>query len=295
VVLSEARAGVRPYAGDTPLATARAVASGDHRPLGDLRPDVDPALAATVERAMATDPGRRFGSALAMSAALSSGGAAAGAAVVAGDAASPVPNTLLDAPGAPATSVLDRGPSGGTEVAGPPAPMARPRARVPLALLVGLVFLALLVAGLHSRSGPSAGRSPTAASAPSSTAAPTTTTVAPSPTDALAAQLRAAAARLGTSDGTRAPDLASSLRQVADQIQAGGGGPAATAAMISVGAWHLTGQLSDAASTTAVNLLSRVPGVTVVTLPSQPVLPAATAPAPTPAPGKGKDKGKGKD
>ncbi|MDQ3642427.1 MAG: hypothetical protein M3450_13430, partial [Actinomycetota bacterium] len=81
------------------------------------------------------------------------------------------------------------------------------------------------------------------------------------------------------SDGARAADLASQLRQVADQVEAGSGGGTATGAIISVGAWRLTGQLSEAAATSAISLLSRVPGVTVVTLPSQPVISVPTAPA----------------
>ena len=282
VVLYEALAGTRPFPGDTPLATARAVASGDHRLLGDLRPDLDPALVATVERAMATDPGRRFGSAQAMADALAGPPAGAGASA-----------TVLDA-GAPATSILDRDALHGTGAAVAPAPMARPRARVPLALLVVLVFVALLVAGLHSRSGRGAASTATTASSAPTTGAAPATTAAASPAAALAAELRAAAGRLGPADGARAADLATSLRSVADQVQAGSGGPAATGALISVGAWHLTGQLSDGATTSAVTLLSRVPGVTVVTLPSAPAVSGPGAPA-TPAPAGGKGKGKDKN
>ncbi|MCA1682774.1 MAG: hypothetical protein LC685_02070, partial [Actinobacteria bacterium] len=117
----------------------------------------------------------------------------------------------------------------------------------------------------------------------------TSVTTAPSPTAGLANDLRAAAGRLGPADGARAADLATALRQVADQVQSGGGGVAATTSIVSVGAWRLTGQLSDAAATSAIALLSRVPGVTVVTLPSTPLLPGVTTP---PASGNGKSKGK---
>jgi len=55
VVLYEALTGSKPFAGTTPMAMARAVVAGDHRPLGELRPGLDPALVCTVERAMATD------------------------------------------------------------------------------------------------------------------------------------------------------------------------------------------------------------------------------------------------
>ncbi|HTJ75682.1 MAG TPA: serine/threonine-protein kinase [Acidimicrobiales bacterium] len=274
VVLYEALAGRCPFAGDTPLAAARAVAAGEYPPLRELRPDVDPALAATVERAMAREPGDRFPSAEAMAASLAAPGAAAGA------------PTLVDAVVPPPTSVLD------VESLAPP-PMVKPRGRVPLALLVGLVLVALLVAGLQHRGGKS-GTNTVASQSPSSTAAP-------SPTSSLVNDLRAAAGRLGANDGARAADLAGSLRQVADQVDAGSpaAGATATAAIVTVGAWRLTGQLTDSAASTAVALLSRVPGVTVVTLPAQTGGNAgtvATTAAPAPAAGKGKadDKGTGK-
>jgi serine/threonine protein kinase len=44
VVMYEALAGTRPFAGDTPLATAHAIDGGAHKPLGEHRPDIDPVL-----------------------------------------------------------------------------------------------------------------------------------------------------------------------------------------------------------------------------------------------------------
>ena len=70
VVLYEGLAGRKPYEGDNAMVTARAVAEGDHVPLGTLRPDLDDALVRAVERAMDPDPGARFPSAAAMGAAL---------------------------------------------------------------------------------------------------------------------------------------------------------------------------------------------------------------------------------
>ena len=60
----------KPFEGDNAMATARAVVAGDHVPLGDVRPDLDPALVRAVERAMDPDPQARFPSAAAMAAAL---------------------------------------------------------------------------------------------------------------------------------------------------------------------------------------------------------------------------------
>ena len=72
VVLYEAAAGTRPFTGEGPSAVAEAVVIGTHVPLGEQRPDLSPALVATVERALATDPADRFADAEAMRDALTS-------------------------------------------------------------------------------------------------------------------------------------------------------------------------------------------------------------------------------
>jgi len=66
VVLYEALSGQKPFSGETPLALAHAVYSSVPTSLRRLRPDIDPRLAATVERAMHKVPQRRFPSAAAM-------------------------------------------------------------------------------------------------------------------------------------------------------------------------------------------------------------------------------------
>ena len=66
----EALTGRRPYMHDNPGALAHAILHEDPPPLVALRPDVDPALAAVIERATARDPAERFYSAGAMQAAL---------------------------------------------------------------------------------------------------------------------------------------------------------------------------------------------------------------------------------
>ena len=71
VVLYEALTGQKPFGGTTPVAVAQAVVVGDHRPLAELRPDIDKPLVDAVERAMARDPEQRFPSAASMAAALS--------------------------------------------------------------------------------------------------------------------------------------------------------------------------------------------------------------------------------
>jgi serine/threonine protein kinase len=70
VVGYEALSGRRAFPQENLAELARAVAEDTPPRLAVLRPDVDPALAAVIERAMARDPGWRFGSADEMRAAL---------------------------------------------------------------------------------------------------------------------------------------------------------------------------------------------------------------------------------
>lgn len=67
VVAYEALTGRRAYPQEILSALADAIAAGQLAPLTSLRPDVDPALAATIERAMARDPRWRFATAEQMS------------------------------------------------------------------------------------------------------------------------------------------------------------------------------------------------------------------------------------
>jgi serine/threonine protein kinase len=70
VVGYEALAGCRAFPQENLVELARFIAEGTPPPLAALRPDVDPALASAIERAMARDPAWRFGSADEMRAAL---------------------------------------------------------------------------------------------------------------------------------------------------------------------------------------------------------------------------------
>ncbi|WP_029539419.1 MULTISPECIES: serine/threonine-protein kinase [unclassified Rhodococcus (in: high G+C Gram-positive bacteria)] len=66
VVGYEALAGHRPFAGDNILSLARAITDGAARPLRDARPDADPNLVHTIERAMARYPQQRYADAQSM-------------------------------------------------------------------------------------------------------------------------------------------------------------------------------------------------------------------------------------
>jgi serine/threonine protein kinase len=73
VVLYEGLTGTRPFAAPTPIAMVHAIDQASPAPLREQCPGLDPALVATVERAMARNPDDRFASAAAMSAALRAG------------------------------------------------------------------------------------------------------------------------------------------------------------------------------------------------------------------------------
>lgn len=168
VVLYEALTGRCPFPGETPVATAVAIVAGDHPPLDEVRPGLDPALVTPITRAMATDPAQRFESAAAMAAAL----AMRDPTVAMGDDV-----TLVHA-AAPGTAILDVPVmSDTTEVAVAPAlPARRSRSRVPLAaLLAALAFVALLVAVLNRGDGNGPN---TPVSAQTETTLPVPTTVA---------------------------------------------------------------------------------------------------------------------
>ena len=172
VVLYEALAGRKPFDGPSPLAVARAVADGAHVPLGTVRPDLDPRLVASVERAMAPDPADRFATADEMAAALTG---AAGAATVE-DAPRPDGTMILPAGVAPMPTRRARSTHG---------PVLWTRRSVRVWTLVALAVLALLflLARPHGPNTDLVRRDtpqPTVSSTPTTT--PTTaTTAAPAP------------------------------------------------------------------------------------------------------------------
>lgn len=126
VVGFEAATGYRAFPQDNPASLARAVMDLTPLPLAIARPDVDPALAAVVDRAMSKDPRHRFASAEQMRAAL-------------GGTFAPRPATkVLDAP----VPVTYAGPDADYFV---PARTRRTLSRNQKFLAAAAVFIALLV------------------------------------------------------------------------------------------------------------------------------------------------------
>jgi serine/threonine protein kinase len=159
-VLYEAVSGRRMFAGAGPLDYARQVVDTDPVPLSMAAPGTDPALAATVDRALQKDPGRRFSSAADMLAAL--GGPAEAPTATAGWG----PPIGVIAP----TDVLPR----------EPAVRRRPDRRSPAWWVAGAIALAIAVVviiALASSRGPAGVPSPSTTVAPVTSTRVTSTTV----------------------------------------------------------------------------------------------------------------------
>jgi serine/threonine-protein kinase len=284
VILYEALAGRPAFEGDTPVATAFAVQHTTPVPLAELRPELSPAIADVVERAMRRDTAERFATAAEM-----------GEAVEAA--------RTLDLREAPDTVVVpmaaDAGHDDTVTIARPatavpaPAPAIPARLRqarigdrnlanlVPVLVVAGLI-LVLLAFLATTRSTGGDGGSEAAATGPTNPASPLTT------------ELRNVAARVDdpAHDGPAGPQAAAGLRSIADKLDAGQqAGADATALARQVATWHQQRQLFDTASSISLAVLAKVPGVDMAAAQAG----AAPAPAATPKPGKGEKKKKGDD
>ena len=257
VVLYEALAGAKPFRGTTPVDVATAVLNTQPPPLRDLRPDVDPQVAAAVQRALSKDPAARPATAAEMAAALAGGPLPAadptvvvavpepeGDATLVGGSSLVVPAVAEGAAHEPPAGaaagrpVADR-PAAGRPVAGRrPGPSSWASPGLRLALLgTGLLLLVLLAVAL---SGAGTGDSDGSA---------------------LASAIRDLAGRVENGDGPRGPDAAARLETIADQVEAGGGADEANALLRDVGQWNGGGQLSDTAAEKITEVLSRIEGV----------------------------------
>lgn len=171
----EALTGRRPFPQENPAALLHAILDAPPPPISALRPDVNPALAATIDRAMARDVTQRFGSAEHMRAALSG-----------------APSALLmgPAPAAasrPATKILAEPLAPSAAYFVPPAPRRRPMSRERKLLLAAAGFVALVVAGLALALDPSSSTPPPqqiSTSTPAQPPPPPPTTAAPPPSSA---------------------------------------------------------------------------------------------------------------
>lgn len=153
----EALTGRRSFPQENPAALLHAILHAPPPPLAALRPDDDPVLTAVIDRATAREPGRRFGTAHAMRAAL--------------DGAVPA----QPAPARPATKVMATPLAPSANYFVPPAAQGRPMSRERKLLMAAAAFVGLVIAVLALALDPS---STSQAPEPISTS---TTAVAPPP------------------------------------------------------------------------------------------------------------------
>jgi serine/threonine-protein kinase len=149
VVGYEALAAHRPFPHDNMAALARAILYERPPPLAPLRPDVDPGLIAMIERAMAPDRRRRFGSAEEMRAWLH------------GRRTVTTAGVGVAAPPRPATKVLGMPPPAYAPNTFVPALVPRMTSRKKKVLSALAVLVALIVIPLALAFDPSSSHAPT--------------------------------------------------------------------------------------------------------------------------------------
>ncbi|HUP70656.1 MAG TPA: serine/threonine-protein kinase [Acidimicrobiales bacterium] len=272
VVLYEALTGVKPFVGDTALAVATAIVTS---PAPSLEPAgagarLDPQMIAAVERAMAKNPAQRPATAAEMAAdlglgvaALTAMGSDATVAMAGGRLAGGADPTLVSAPGTPdrAVPVEQDQPHRRPQVQ-INSPLAHRRRLAPALLAAAAVLLFIvLIAAAGGGGGGGAGSADRTA---------------------LASELSDLADRMEVGDGAKGPEAAKRLREVADQVEAGGGGDSATDLLGEATDWNREGQLFRTAYNELVSLLRRVPGVDASVLNTTTVAPPTTSPAPPP-------------
>ena len=152
VVMYEALTGRPPFGEGTPIALAIRIRDGRYEPLRRVAPDVDPALAKTVARAMSKDPMGRFASAEEMALALTEqgvlGASADTTAIVERPSDStavlePVPRRRTQRPRRSRSRItLSPSPSAPPPTAAP----RRPARRLATALLVGVIGVVAVIA-----------------------------------------------------------------------------------------------------------------------------------------------------
>ncbi|KUI31962.1 protein kinase [Mycobacterium sp. IS-1742] len=174
VVGYEAIVGRRAFPQDTPVALARAIMDDPPRPLSEIGPDLDPALAGAIDRAMTRDPARRFGDAAQMRAAVNGDRQALLAGAAPAMAASP----------RPATRILDQPlPPSAQYVVPPPAPSLWRRlpGRTRKAIFAAAILVCLTVAGLAVAADPFSTAPSTGPVSTSSPPPPTSSSAPPPP------------------------------------------------------------------------------------------------------------------
>ncbi len=278
VLLYEALAGTKPFDGPTPVAVADAVLNTRPRPLPELRPDVDPTLAAAVHQAMERDPAARPASARDLLRLIEERRPVAPDPTVALPLHGPGPDaTLVGAPGlvVPPASAASAIPTGASRAAGAGRGPIDRRLAIIGAGVVAVLLLLLLLATWGGSAG-SGGRA------------------------ALVSDIHELASRVKVDGGPQGPVAAERLDTVGDQVAAGGGADEANALLAEAATWTQEGRLSAAATNAMATLLGRIDGVDPGLATATTTVPTTVVPVTEPPPvhsgdGGGKKRGKGSD
>jgi serine/threonine-protein kinase len=145
----EALTGRPPFGEGTPIALAIRIRDGRYEPLRRVVPDVDPALAKTVARAMSKDPMGRFASAEEMALELMGqdvpGASADTTAIVERPSESTAVLEAVPPAAEPYAAEPGAEPAAPEQVVAPTTPAAvRPGRRLGIALLVGVILIAVI-------------------------------------------------------------------------------------------------------------------------------------------------------
>jgi len=151
VVMYEALTGRPPFGEGTPIALAIRIRDGRYEPLRRVVPDLDPALAKTVARAMSKDPMARFASAEEMALELTDQqrpGASADTTAIVERPSEPTAVLPVGQPAndpAPAAAPPATQPAATEQVAPPPTvTRVRPGRRLGIALVAGLIVIGVI-------------------------------------------------------------------------------------------------------------------------------------------------------
>ncbi len=171
VVMYKALTGRPPFGEGTPIALAIRIRDGRYEPLRRVAPDVDPALAKTVARAMSKDPMGRFASAEEMALALTEHDVPGASADTTAIVERPSDSTaVLEAvPAAEPQPIAE--PAVPKPVAQPTAAPIRPGRRLGIALVAGVIVIAVIAVVLvlslgADTSGPQSSPQPVTSGSP---------------------------------------------------------------------------------------------------------------------------------
>jgi eukaryotic-like serine/threonine-protein kinase len=183
VMMYEFLSGQKPFEADTPLGLIRAIQDEPVPSLTGLRPDIDPAFAAVIERAMHRDPAIRYASAPEMEADLAGDTVPVATGGETAAAGAPNPTRVMATPGPQEAgtdpTLVDRPTVRRTRTS--PWQRLTPRNRMGVLIAGALILLSLILVRSFSGETPATAPTPTASPSPAATAAAAGSADVPAP------------------------------------------------------------------------------------------------------------------